>query len=64
MTAGATVLGVLPASLGYGEGAEIQAPLATVILFGLTFSTLITLVLIPVVYLSLDLWLERFKARR
>ncbi|ASS75138.1 hypothetical protein CIG75_09195 [Tumebacillus algifaecis] len=64
MTAGATVLGVLPASFGLGEGAEIQAPLATVILFGLTFSTLITLVLIPVVYLSFDMWLERWKARR
>jgi len=59
MTAGATVLGVLPASLGYGEGAEIQAPLATVILFGLTFSTVITLVLIPVVYLSLEEWLAK-----
>ncbi|MGB8956141.1 MAG: efflux RND transporter permease subunit [Tumebacillaceae bacterium] len=64
MTAGATVLGVVPASLGLGEGAEIQAPLATVILFGLTFSTLITLVLIPVVYLSLDNWMERRQARR
>ncbi|KEO84464.1 efflux RND transporter permease subunit [Tumebacillus flagellatus] len=64
MTAGATVLGVVPASLGLGEGAEIQAPLATVILFGLTFSTLITLVLIPVVYLSLDRWMERRLARR
>jgi HAE1 family hydrophobic/amphiphilic exporter-1 len=64
MTAGATVLGVVPASFGLGEGAEIQAPLATVILFGLTFSTLITLVLIPVVYLSLDSWLERRQARR
>jgi hydrophobic/amphiphilic exporter-1 (mainly G- bacteria), HAE1 family len=63
MTAGATVLGVVPASLGLGEGAEIQAPLATVILFGLTFSTLITLVLIPVVYVSLDKWLARRKAR-
>ncbi|MBL0387735.1 efflux RND transporter permease subunit [Tumebacillus sp. ITR2] len=64
MTAGATVLGVVPASLGLGEGAEIQAPLATVILFGLTFSTLITLVLIPVVYTSLDTWMERRLARR
>ena len=65
MTAGATVLGVVPASLGFGEGAEVQAPLATVILFGLTFSTLITLILIPVVYVSLDSWLERrLKARR
>ncbi|MCX7568986.1 efflux RND transporter permease subunit [Tumebacillus sp. DT12] len=64
MTAGATVLGLLPASLGYGEGAEIQAPLATVVLFGLTFSTLITLVLVPVVYLSLDEWFSRLKARR
>lgn len=64
MTAGATVLGVLPATLGYGEGAEIQAPLATVILFGLTFSTLITLVLVPVVYLSLDMWADKRKKRK
>jgi HAE1 family hydrophobic/amphiphilic exporter-1 len=50
MTATTTVLGLLPLSLGLGEGGEAQAPLARVVIGGLISSTLITLVLIPVVY--------------
>jgi HAE1 family hydrophobic/amphiphilic exporter-1 len=50
MTASTTVLGLLPLSLGLGEGGEAQAPLARVVIGGLISSTLITLVLIPVVY--------------
>ncbi|MCR4440350.1 MAG: efflux RND transporter permease subunit [bacterium] len=45
-----TVLGLLPLSLGLGEGGEAQAPLARVVIGGLLSSTLVTLVLIPVVY--------------
>ncbi|MEM6646201.1 MAG: hypothetical protein AAF730_08105, partial [Bacteroidota bacterium] len=45
-------------------GAEIQASLARVVIGGLTASTLITLVLIPVVYLSLTQVSERVKAWR
>jgi HAE1 family hydrophobic/amphiphilic exporter-1 len=44
------VLGLLPMSLGIGEGAELQAPLARVVIGGLTTSTLITLVFVPTVY--------------
>jgi len=50
MTTLTTVLGLLPLSLGWGEGGETQAPLARVVIGGLLSSTLITLVLIPVVY--------------
>ena len=50
MTTMTTVLGLLPLSAGFGEGGETQAPLARVVIGGLVSSTLITLVLIPVVY--------------
>lgn len=50
MTTATTILGLLPLALGVGEGAEAQAPLARAVIGGLTGSTLITLVLIPVVY--------------
>jgi HAE1 family hydrophobic/amphiphilic exporter-1 len=50
MTTLTTILGLLPLALGIGEGADAQAPLARAVRGGLTASTLITLVLIPVVY--------------
>ncbi len=50
MTTLTTILGLLPLALGIGEGADAQAPLARAIVGGLTGSTLITLVLIPVVF--------------
>ncbi|HHP7233963.1 MAG TPA: efflux RND transporter permease subunit [Desulfobacterales bacterium] len=50
MTTLTTILGLLPLSLGIGEGADAQAPLARAVVGGLIGSTLITLVLIPVVY--------------
>jgi len=52
MTTLTTVLGLLPLSFGLGAGGEIQASLARVVIGGLTASTLITLVLIPVVYIT------------
>ncbi|WP_286976986.1 efflux RND transporter permease subunit [Acetomicrobium sp. UBA5826] len=50
MTTLTTVLGMLPMALSQGEGAEIWRPLAVSVIGGLSFSTLVTLVLIPVVY--------------
>jgi hydrophobic/amphiphilic exporter-1 (mainly G- bacteria), HAE1 family len=50
MTSLATVLGLVPMSLGIGEGSELQAPLARVVIGGLTASTMITLVFVPTVY--------------
>ena len=50
MTTFTTILALLPLAFGVGEGADAQAPLARAVVGGLTASTLITLVLIPVVY--------------
>ncbi|MCG8554198.1 MAG: efflux RND transporter permease subunit [Proteobacteria bacterium] len=50
MTTMTTILGLLPLAFGVGEGAEAQAPLARAVIGGLTASTAITLLLIPVVY--------------
>jgi HAE1 family hydrophobic/amphiphilic exporter-1 len=47
-----TILGLLPLALGIGEGSDAQAPLARAVVGGLTGSTLITLVLIPMVFAS------------
>lgn len=62
MTTLTTVLGLLPLSFGLGAGAEIQASLARVVIGGLTASTLVTLVFIPVVYVSTAKFLEKAKA--
>jgi hydrophobic/amphiphilic exporter-1 (mainly G- bacteria), HAE1 family len=50
MTTLTTALGLLPMALGWGEGAEIRAPMAIAVMGGLLFSTALTLVLIPAVY--------------
>lgn len=50
MTTVTTILGMMPLALGVGEGSEIWRPMGISIIGGLTFSTMITLVLIPVVY--------------
>ncbi|MEP1151896.1 MAG: efflux RND transporter permease subunit [Balneola sp.] len=62
MTTLTTVLGLLPLSFGFGAGAEIQASLARVVIGGLTASTLVTLVFIPVVYVTVDQIVDRIKA--
>jgi cobalt-zinc-cadmium resistance protein CzcA len=53
MTTFTTVFGILPLLLAKGPGAEIQRPLATVVVGGLLTSTLVTLVVLPLVYESL-----------
>jgi HAE1 family hydrophobic/amphiphilic exporter-1 len=50
MTSIATMLGLVPMAIGVGEGGELQAPLARVVIGGLLASTLVTLVLVPTVY--------------
>jgi HAE1 family hydrophobic/amphiphilic exporter-1 len=50
MTSLATMLGLVPMAMGIGEGAELQAPLARVVIGGLLASTLITLMVVPTVY--------------
>lgn len=54
MTTLTTVLGLVPMALGIGEGAEVQAPMARVVIGGLTTSTLITLLFIPTIYTMIE----------
>ncbi len=60
MTTATTVLGLAPMSLGLGEGGELQAPMARVLIGGLISSTFITLFFIPTLYLTM----ERLSLRR
>ncbi|MBI4888587.1 MAG: efflux RND transporter permease subunit [Acidobacteria bacterium] len=50
MTSLATMLGLVPMAIGLGEGGELQAPLARVVIGGILVSTMVTLVLVPAVY--------------
>ena len=54
MTTLTTVLGLMPMAVRWGEGAEVRAPMAVTVMGGLLFSTLLTLILIPIVYELMD----------
>ena len=63
MTTAAMIGGMLPLALGVGEGGETQAPMGRAIIGGVITSTLLTLVVVPVLYTYLDGWTERRRAR-
>jgi HAE1 family hydrophobic/amphiphilic exporter-1 len=54
MTTLATLLGFLPLAIGLGEGSEVRSPMAITVIGGLAVSTLLTLVVIPIVYELID----------
>lgn len=54
MTSLTTTLGLLPMAMGFGEGSEVRAPMAVTVIGGLSVSTFLTLVVIPVVYSLVD----------
>lgn len=54
MTASVAVLGLLPASLSTNIGSDVQRPLATVIVYGLLFATIVTLFVLPVLYYEVE----------
>lgn len=64
MTTLTTVLGMLPMALGQGEGSEMWRSLGVTVCWGLTVSTLVTLVLIPTVYCAFSYRQERRLERR
>ena len=64
MTTLTTVLGMIPMAVGRGEGSEMWRSLGMVVAWGLSVSTLVTLVIIPTVYASMSSWQERRAARR
>jgi len=54
MTSLTTALGLLPMAMGFGEGSEVRTPMAITVIGGLVVSTLLTLLVIPVVYSLMD----------
>ncbi len=64
MTTAAMIGGMLPLALGIGESGETQAPMGRAIIGGVITSTLLTLVVVPVLYTYLDQWAERRKAKK
>ena len=64
MTTLTTVLGMIPMAIGQGEGSEMWRSLGMVVAWGLSISTLVTLVIIPTVYASMASWQERRAARK
>ncbi|WP_171032620.1 efflux RND transporter permease subunit [Chryseobacterium indologenes] len=54
MTATVAVIGLFPASLATGIGSDVQRPLATVIVYGLMFSTILTLFVLPAIYYMVE----------
>lgn len=63
MTALSTSMAMLPMAIGFGKGGEMMTPLATVVIGGLLFSTLITLVLVPVAYTLMDDFNKKISAK-
>ena len=59
-----TLFGLMPLAVSRGEGAEVMRPLGTTVIGGLAFSTLVTLVLVPVVYAIVEAYREKRKAAR
>ena len=64
MTTLTTVLGMIPMAIGQGEGSEMWRSLGMVVAWGLSISTLVTLVIIPTVYASMASWKVRRAARK
>ena len=64
MTTAAMIGGMLPLALGLGDGGELQAPMGRAIIGGVITSTLLTLIVVPVIYTYLDGWSQRRIARR
>ncbi|MBQ6071087.1 MAG: efflux RND transporter permease subunit [Bacteroidales bacterium] len=64
MTTLTTVLGMIPLAIDKGEGAEMWNSMGMVVAWGLTVSTLVTLILIPILYSKFAEWSEKGQARR
>lgn len=64
MTATVAILGLLPASMASGIGSDVQRPLATVIVYGLLFSTIITLFILPTLYYKMEQHIANMKLKK
>jgi len=63
MTTMAMIFGMLPVALGIGSGAELRSPMGVVLIGGLITSTILTLIIVPVVYLLIDNLQQRLLSR-
>lgn len=64
MTTLTTVLGMIPMAVGQGEGAEMWRPLGLTVAWGLSVSTVVTLILIPVIYCAVSTLQEKRRQRK
>jgi multidrug efflux pump subunit AcrB len=64
MTAFAMIVGMLPMAVGWGEGAEQNAPLGRAVIGGLTFATASTLLFVPIVFVGVHQWLQHPQRKR
>ncbi len=64
MTASATILGLLPLAVGLGEGSEMRKPMAHAVIGGMISSTLLTLVVVPVVYTLIEDFFGLFRRKK
>jgi len=64
MTAFAMIVGMLPMAVGWGEGAEQNAPLGRAVIGGLAFATVSTLLFVPIVFAATHRWLEHRHSTR
>jgi multidrug efflux pump subunit AcrB len=58
------IIGMVPMAIGFGEGAEQNAPLGRAVIGGLLFATVSTLLFVPIVFASVHRYLEHRAARR
>ncbi len=63
MTTLTTILGMLPLAFEIGDGSEMWAPMARAVIGGMTLSTVLTLVVVPVIYVLLANFADRKKKR-
>jgi HAE1 family hydrophobic/amphiphilic exporter-1 len=63
MTSFTCIIAMLPASLGYGAGADTNAPLAVAVIGGMLSSTLLTLVVVPAIYSLVENGFERVRLK-
>jgi len=63
MTTMAMIFGMLPMAIGHTDGGESNAPMGRAVIGGVITSTLLTLIVVPVIYTYLDTWGRKFSAR-
>jgi multidrug efflux pump subunit AcrB len=66
MTSAAMVLGMLPTAIGRGEGSEFRAPMAIAVIGGVISSTLLSLLVVPAVYVAIEGvkgWLRKLRGK-